>query len=45
MAETVSSQATLVAALTQYKAKNDGGGRGISDGVDGHTIVKQDKHE
>ena len=45
MAETVSSQATLVAALTQNIANNGGGGGGRTGGVGGHTTVKNDKNE
>ena len=45
MAETVSSQATLVAALTQHIANNGGGVRGINCGVGGHTTVKKYNHE
>ena len=42
MAETVSSQATSVAALTQHIANNGGGGGGRNGGVGrigGHTTI------
>ena len=45
MAETVSSQATSVAALTRHIANNGGGGGGRTGGVGGHTTVKNDKKE
>ena len=48
MAETVSSQATSVAALTRHIANNGsgGGGRNVGVGsVGGHTTIKRDKYE
>ena len=39
IAETVSSQATLVAALTQQITNNGGGGGGRNGGVGGHTTI------
>ena len=45
MTEMVSSQATLVAALTRHIANNGGGGGKRNGGVGSHTIVKKDKHE
>ena len=46
MAETVSSQATSVAAITQHIANNGGGGRyGGVGGVVCHTTIKKDKHK
>ena len=50
MAEMVSSQATLVAALTRHIANNgSGSGRGGRNGgvggIGGHTTIKKDKHE
>ena len=45
MADTVSSQATSVAALTRHIANNGGGSGGINGVVCGHTTIKKDKHE
>ena len=48
MAEMVSSQATLVAALTRHIANNGsgrGGRNGGVGGIGGHTTIKKDKHE
>ena len=45
MAKTVSSQATLVADITQHIANNSGRGGGRNGGVGGHTTIKKDKHE
>ena len=45
MAETVSSQETSLAALTQHIANNRGGGGWRNGGVGGHTTAKKDKHE
>ena len=50
MTEMVSSQATLVAALTRHIANNgSGSGRGGRNGgvggIGGHTTIKKDKHE
>ena len=45
MAETVSSQATLVAALIRHIPNNGGGGGGRNSGVGSHITVKKYKHE
>ena len=48
MAETVSSQATSVAALTRHIANKGGGVGGRTVGIlglVGHTTIKKDKHE
>ena len=44
MAETVSSQATLVASLTKHIAKNGGGGGGRDGGVGSQPTVKKYKN-
>ena len=45
MAQTVSPQATSVAALTRHITNNGSGGGGRNGGVGGQTTVKKDKHE
>ena len=45
MAETVSSQAALVADLTRQIANNGGGGGGANSGVGSYTTIKNYKHE